>query len=130
LPLQLRAFRVLRNESEFLRFGDFVLLVVQFLAGFDDDAVIDFPFEVFQAVVFLVVEKVGDVRVQTDDDVLAAIDARMLACADDTNSVTETDETNTCVASTTGDYDLVSTATRATWRLVESLTFSSPKSRH
>jgi hypothetical protein len=61
-----------------LRFGYFVLFVVQFLAGFDDDAVIDFAFEILQAIIFFIVEKIGYVGVQTDDDILAAFDLTLM----------------------------------------------------
>jgi hypothetical protein len=50
-------------EERQLSLGYLVLLVMQILAGFDDHPVIDLAFEIFQAVIFFVVEKVGDVGV-------------------------------------------------------------------
>ena len=61
-----------------LRFRDLVLIVAQLLADFDDDSTIDFPFQIFQAVVLLVVEKIGDIRVQAHDNILAVLQIRLL----------------------------------------------------
>ena len=61
-----------------LRFRDLVPIVAQLLADFDDDSTIDFPFQIFQAVVLLVVEKIGDIRVQAHDNILAVLQIRLL----------------------------------------------------
>ena len=58
---------------------DLIFLVMQFQTGFDYYAVVDLAFEIFQAVVFLVVEKVGDVGVQTHHYIFATFDLRLLA---------------------------------------------------
>jgi len=52
---------------------------MQFLAGFDDDTVAYFAFKIFQTIIFLVIEKVGNIRMQAHDDILAAVEARVLA---------------------------------------------------
>src|SRR5215468_7283051 len=61
-----------------LRFRDFVLIVAQFLANFDDNSTIDFPFQILQAVVLLVVQKIGDIRVQAHEDILAILQICLL----------------------------------------------------
>src|SRR5439155_2869871 len=76
---ELARFHNFRGEILILRLGNFVFLVMQFLAGLNDDAVVYLAFEVFQAVVSLVVEKIRDIGMEPHHDVLTILNLRLLA---------------------------------------------------
>ena len=55
-----------------------VLVVAQVLGGFQDDLVVDLALEEIEAVALFVVEKVGDIGVEPDDDALAVLQLGLL----------------------------------------------------